>query len=186
VGSCHDGFTSPEDDEQASEASPASLIFTALTKSAGAENPQRPQTNLACDLRFSAAMYRHAGHLRLVFCGATATSTPPCHCVLYSSWRRNSNGLASKMARFSPDFCATFFVADRLMLLTCKSSTTTIAWFLLMSFETLCRKFFLTLATLAYNRVMRAFTFRQFFENFFFLAMRRCHFANLGRNFLSG
>jgi hypothetical protein len=56
VGSCHDGLTSPEDHEQASEASPASLIFTALTKSAGAENPQPPQTNLACDLRFSAAM----------------------------------------------------------------------------------------------------------------------------------
>jgi hypothetical protein len=56
VGSCHDGLTSHEDHEQASEASPASLIFTALTKSAGAENPQPPQTNLACDLRFSAAM----------------------------------------------------------------------------------------------------------------------------------
>ena len=38
MGSCHDGLTSPEDDEQASEASPASLIFTALTKSAWAEN----------------------------------------------------------------------------------------------------------------------------------------------------
>ena len=30
---------------------------------------------------------------------------------MYSSWRRNSNGLASKIERFSPDFCATFFVA---------------------------------------------------------------------------
>jgi hypothetical protein len=57
VGSCHDGLTSPEDDAQASEASPASLIFTALTKSAGAENPHRPQTNFACDLRFSADTY---------------------------------------------------------------------------------------------------------------------------------
>jgi hypothetical protein len=27
VGSCHDGLTSPEDDVQASEASPASLIL---------------------------------------------------------------------------------------------------------------------------------------------------------------
>lgn len=30
---CHDGLTSPEDHEQASKAGPASLIFTALTKS---------------------------------------------------------------------------------------------------------------------------------------------------------
>jgi hypothetical protein len=48
---------------------------------------------------------------------------------LYSSWRRNSNGLASKIERFSPDFCATFFVADLLMFLTCRSSITTTTWF---------------------------------------------------------
>jgi hypothetical protein len=64
------------------------------------------QTNFACDLRFSADTCPHTGHLRLVFCGATVTSRPPRHCVLYSSWRRNSNGLASKMERFSPDFCS--------------------------------------------------------------------------------
>ncbi len=51
------------------EASPASLIFTALTKSAWAENPHPPQTNFACDLRFSAYTCPHSGHLRLVFCG---------------------------------------------------------------------------------------------------------------------
>jgi REP-associated tyrosine transposase len=62
----HDGLTSPEDDEQASEASPASLIFTALTKSAWAENPHPPQTNFACDLRFSAATWPHSGHLQRV------------------------------------------------------------------------------------------------------------------------
>jgi len=57
-----------------------------------------------------------------------------------------------------------------------------------MSFETLCRKSFLMLATLAYSWVIviLAFAFRQFIENFFFRAMRRRHFANLGRNFLSG
>ena len=42
------------------------------------------------------------------------------------------------------------------------------------------------LATLAYNWVILAFAFRQFIENFFFRAMRSRHFANLGRNFLSG
>jgi hypothetical protein len=31
-----------------------------------------------------------------------------------------------------------------------------------------------------------AFALRQFFENFFFLVMRRCSFPNFGRNFLSG
>ena len=78
MGSC-DGLTSPEDGGQPSEASPASLIFTAATKSAGAENPHRPQTNLACDLRFSADRYPHAGHLRLVFlwcCRDQQTASP--------------------------------------------------------------------------------------------------------------
>jgi hypothetical protein len=97
----------------------------APTRSAGAENPHSTPTNFACDLRFAADTCPQLGHLRLVFCGATATSRPLRHCVLYSSWRRNSNGLASKIERFSPDFCATFFVADLLMFLTCRSSITT-------------------------------------------------------------
>jgi hypothetical protein len=83
-GSCHDGLTSPEDDEKASEASPASLTFLAPTKSAWAENPHLPQTNFACDLRFSADTCPHSGHLRLVFCGVTGTSRLPiysCSCL---------------------------------------------------------------------------------------------------------
>src|ERR1700739_1902738 len=55
-----------------------------------------------------------------------------------------------------------------------------------MLFETLCRKSFLMLATRACNLVIRAFAFRQFFENFFLRAKRRSNFANLGRNFLKG
>ena len=158
----------------------------APTKSAGAENPHSTQTNFACDLRFSADICPQSGHLRLVFCGATATSRPPRHCVLYSSWRRNSNGLASKIERFSPDFCATFFVADLLMFLTCRSSITTTTWFLLMSCEALCTKSFLTLATLVCNLVIPAFALRHLFENFFFFAKRRCNFASFGRKLLSG
>jgi len=78
------------------------LIFTAPTKSALAENPHSTQTNFACVLRFSAAVCWHSGHLRLVFCGGTDTRSPPRHRVLYSNCRRNSNGLASRMERFSP------------------------------------------------------------------------------------
>src|SRR6202011_1755752 len=89
-------LASGEGCEQANKASPASLIFTALTKSALAENPHSTQTNFACLLRFSAAVCWHSGHLRLVFCAGTATSRPPLHCVLYSNCRRNSNGLASR------------------------------------------------------------------------------------------
>jgi hypothetical protein len=90
------------------------------------------------------------------------------------------------MERFSLDFCATFFMADWLMLLTCRSSITTTAWFLLMSFETLCRKSFLTLAILVCNLVIQAFAFRQFLLNFFFRAMRRCSLASFGKNLFSG
>src|SRR6202521_5158494 len=108
----------------------------------------------------------HSGHLRLVFWGGTAPSSPPRHRVLYSNCRRNSNGLASRMARFSPDFWATRFpgfaflpLLDALMFWTCKSSTNTTAWFLLMSLEGLGRKGFLILAILLCNLVTRRLAF---------------------------
>ncbi len=87
------------------------------------------------------------------------------------------------MERFSPDFCAIFFVADLLMFLTCRSSIQTTTWFLLMLFEALCTKSFLILATFVCNLLIQAFALRQFFENFFLRAMRRCDFATFDRNF---
>src|SRR5438876_11510556 len=97
------------------------------------------------------------------------------------------------MARFSPDFWATRFpdfaflpLLEALMFLTCKSSTNTTAWFLLMSFEDWCRKSFLMLAMRWCNLAIPAFTFFQLLENFFFGAIRRCNFANFGKHFLSG
>src|SRR5436305_12808736 len=83
VGSCHDGLTSAEDCEQANNANPASLIFTAATKSALAVKPLWTHENFSCVLRFSAETVPHAGHLRLVFCGDTPTSNPPRHGSLY-------------------------------------------------------------------------------------------------------
>src|SRR6267378_1159591 len=109
VGSWHDALAACEDDEQANEASPASLMFIAPTQSAGAEKPHSRHTKLLCVLRFCPAVWRHSGHLRLVFWGGTATRRPPFHCVLYSSWRRSSNGLASRIERLSPDFGRTCF-----------------------------------------------------------------------------
>jgi hypothetical protein len=132
VGSWHDEFIALEDGLRANKASPASLMFHAATQSALAVKPHSRHKNCACVSRFSAAVCPHQGHLRLVFCGGTATSRPPCHAVLYCSWERNAYGLASRMQRFSPDFCATFFLADLLMLCTSRSSTKTIAWFLLL------------------------------------------------------
>src|SRR5882762_1773315 len=125
--------------------------------------------------------------------GGTDTSRPPLRCVLYSKCRRNSNGLASRMERFSPDFWATRFpgfafvpLFDALMFWTCKSSTNTTAWFLLMSFEGWCRKSFLMLAILLCNLVTCRLAFFQLLENFFLRAMRRCNLASLGRNFFNG
>src|SRR6267378_2776256 len=142
VGSWHDALAACEDDEQANEASPASLMFIAPTQSAGAEKPHSRHTKLLCVLRFCPAVWRHSGHLRLVFWGGTATRRPPFHCVLYSSWRRSSNGLASRIERLSPDFGRTCFpgfaflpLADADIFFTCRSSINTTAWFLLMSFE---------------------------------------------------
>jgi hypothetical protein len=45
---------------------------------------------------------------------------------------------------------------------------------------------FLMLATRVCNLVIRAFAFRQFFENYLLRAKRRCNFANFGRNFFKG
>jgi len=66
------------------------------------------------------------------------------------------------------------------IFLTCRSSTNTTAWFLLISFEDWCRKSFLMLAMRWCNLAILAFTFFQLLENFFFRAMRRCNFANFG------
>src|SRR6516165_6158606 len=60
---CHDGPTSAEDCEQANKASPASLIFTAATKSALAVKPHWTHVNFSCVLRFSADTLPHTGQL---------------------------------------------------------------------------------------------------------------------------
>src|SRR6266446_6722775 len=89
VGSCHDALTACEGCEQASEANPASRIFTALMKSALADSPHWTHANLACVLRLSADTRPHppkdTGQVRLVFCGGTGYNRPPLHSVLYSS-----------------------------------------------------------------------------------------------------
>src|SRR5438552_779101 len=128
-------------------------MFVAATQSALAENPHSTQVNCACLSRLSPEVCPHPGHWRLVFIGGTATSMPPRHLVLYSNWRRSSNGLASRMERFRPDLALTLLpgcslvpAADADIFFTCRSSTMTTAWFLLMSDETLCRKCFLVLA----------------------------------------
>ena len=63
MGSCYDGPTSAEDCEQANKASPASLIFTAATKSALAVKPHWTHVNFSCVLRFSADTLPHTGQL---------------------------------------------------------------------------------------------------------------------------
>src|SRR5882762_3208625 len=97
------------------------------------------------------------------------------------------------IARWSPDFWATCFpgwsfvpLLDLDIFLTGRSSTNTTAWFLLISFEDCCRKSFLMLAMRWCNLAIPAFTFFQLLENFFFRAIRRCHFASFGKHFLSG
>ena len=107
MGSWADALTSGEVSPQANKASPASLMFMGATQSALAENPHSTQVNCACLLRLSPEVCPHSRHWRLVFIGGTATSMPPRHLVLYSNWRRSSNGLASRMERFRPDLALT-------------------------------------------------------------------------------
>ncbi len=85
-------------------------MFIAPTQSALAEKSHSTHTNFVCVLRFSAEVCRHSGQLRLVFWGDTGTRRPPFHCVLSSSWRRSSNGLASRIERLSPDFWRTLYI----------------------------------------------------------------------------
>ena len=64
----------------------------------------------------------------------------------------------------SPDFWATHFpvpLLDWHIFLTCRSSTNTIAWFLLISFEDRCRNSFLMLAMRWCNLAIPAFAFFQ-------------------------
>src|ERR1035438_8667061 len=111
----------------------------APTKSALSAKPHATQAKLARDLRLSPEMWPHRGHVRELFCGGTARNTPPAQSILYSSCRRNSAQPCSSIDRFRPALARTLLpgcwaepAADRDILLTCKSSTTTIAWFLLM------------------------------------------------------
>ena len=168
-------------------------MFIAPTQSALAEKPHSKHSNLVCVLRFSAAVCPHRGHLRLVFWGGTGTRRPPFHCVLYASWRRNSNGLASRIERLNPDFWPTLFpgfafvpLAEADIFFTARSSTNTTAWFLLMSCEALCTKSFLIWAILLCNLVILAFAFFQLLDHFFLPASRRSSFASFGKNRLSG
>src|ERR1700692_1142300 len=95
------------------------------------------------------------GHVWLVYAAGTATNAPPFHRGLYSSLLRKSPQPWSRRALFKPFFCATFLPgassvpdADFDMLRTCKSSIHTIAWFLLICVEALCRKSFRAFAML--------------------------------------
>src|SRR6516162_4878552 len=60
---CHDGLTSAEDCEQANKASPASLIFTAATKSSLAVKPHWTHVNFSLR-NFTASRTPTAGILR--------------------------------------------------------------------------------------------------------------------------
>src|SRR5438105_13015673 len=119
-------------------------MFIAPTQSALAEKPHSKHSNLVCVLRFSAAVCPHRGHLRLVFWGGTGTRRPPFHCVLYASWRRNSNGLASRIERLSRVFGPTLFPgfafvprAEADIFFTGRFATNTPAWCVLLWFDAL-------------------------------------------------
>jgi hypothetical protein len=118
----------------------------APTRSAWSAKSHLTQAKTACDLRLSLEIWPQDGHVREVFWGGTARNRPPAQSILYSSCRRNSAQPWSSIDRLSPAFARTFLpgcsnvrLADRDMFFPCKSSTTTIAWFLLMVVEVLCR-----------------------------------------------
>src|ERR1700722_12039924 len=144
----------------------------AATRSAFSVNPHATQRNTACILRFSFETRPQHGQVLEVFIGGTAIRRPPAHRSLYSNCRRNSLHPWSRMDLFRPDLARTFLpgfsalpFADRDMLFTCRSSTTTIAWLLLMAVEALCRKSRRALAMRRWMRWTLAFAFFQLFEN---------------------
>ena len=118
-------------------ANPASLIFTGSDEVRMGRESAPATHELGLQACYSLPLAcPHSGHFTagVLWCYRHQQTASPLRFVFQR--RRNSNGLASKVARFSPDFCATRFLADLLMLWTSKSSRTTTTWFLLMSFET--------------------------------------------------
>ena len=53
-----------------------------MARSALSAKPHSTHANRACVLRLSALMWPQHGHVRLVYCGGTATSHPPLHASL--------------------------------------------------------------------------------------------------------
>src|SRR5690625_566944 len=67
---------------QANRACPALSTLIAPTTSAFSSKPHSTHANRACVCRLSADTWPQHGQERLVFCGGTATSQPPCHASL--------------------------------------------------------------------------------------------------------
>src|SRR5690554_5050399 len=67
---------------QAQWACPALRMLIAPTRSAFSSKPHSTHVNRACVCRLSADTWPQHGQERLVFCGGTATSQPPCHASL--------------------------------------------------------------------------------------------------------
>src|SRR5690625_3411026 len=63
---------------QAHRPCPARITLMAPTTSAFSSRPHSTHAKRACVCRLSAATWPQHGQERLVFCGGTATSQPPC------------------------------------------------------------------------------------------------------------
>jgi len=112
-GFLHDALTDCEGCGQASKASPASRIFTALMKSAWADSPHFRHTKLPwvfaviCRYLTAPSPYYRAGAAGVLACRRRTKTTPPLGLVLQltAQLERTRPGLA----RLSPDFWATCF-----------------------------------------------------------------------------
>ena len=106
MGSCHDGLTSPEDGEQASEAMPCLLIFIAASKSAFSEKPHSTQTNSAWVLRLSFDTCSQHGNAARSRTDARAnpswigrTQNAPLRVATIPNWGSSGSPITARKAR---------------------------------------------------------------------------------------
>ena len=123
---------------------PLVRTLIAATRSALSAKSHVTQAKAACDFRLSLQIWPQDGHVREVSCAGTELATCPGHLVLKLS--QELGPALVKYRPIEPRLCAN--VSSPLfdctaprpdIFFTCKSSTTTIAWLLLMVVEVLCR-----------------------------------------------
>ena len=131
----------------------------------------------------------HFGHFLLVFLGFIFKKICPLFFCLYSSCLKNIPHPSANIERFNPDFAFTLYpgfifvpFALFVMFTIFKSSTHTIAWFLLISVLSLCKWSFRMFAFLWWSLEILFMFFNLLFEPFSLFFSFFCNTAILLSN----